>query len=126
MLREDVRETELREILGLTAKDVFAVAAAGDRVLRDYLDRIGRLNAAGIGALANAYNPGLVTISGGVALHNQAVILGGIRRSLDAYCYVPTPELQVTELGDYIGLYGALGAFAAGRVELERAMAPAD
>ena len=92
----------------------------------DYLDRIGQLNAAGIGALANAYNPGLVTIGGGVALNNQAVLLEGIRRSLDAYCSVPTPELRVTELGEYIGLYGALGEFAAERLELEWAMALAD
>ena len=67
-----------------------------------------------------------MTIGGGVALHNQAVLLAGIRRSLNAYCSVPTPEIRVTALGDYIGLYEALGAFAAGRVELERAMVTAD
>ena len=111
---------------GLPATDVFAVAAAGDRVARDSLDRIGQFNAAGIGALATAYTPGLVTIGGGVALHNQEVLLAGIRRYLDAYCSVPTTELRVTELGEYIGLYGALGEFAAGRVELERAMALGD
>ena len=67
-----------------------------------------------------------MTIGGGVALHTQEAILAGIRCYLDAYCSVPAPELRVTELGDYIGLYGTLGAFAAGQVELERATVTAD
>ena len=112
LVREADRESVLAAVDELTAKDVFEAAASGDPVARDAIDRIGRLNAAGIGALANTYNPGVITIGGGVALNNRAAILGGIRSHLDDYCYVPTPDLQLTELGDYIGLYGALGAFA--------------
>ena len=112
LVREAGLESVLTDVDELTAKDVFAAAASGDPVAHDAIDRIGRLNAAGIGALANVYNPGLITVGGGVALNNRDTILDGIRRHLDDYCYVQTPDLQVTELGDYIGLYGALGAFA--------------
>ena len=126
MLREEERATCLSDFDGLTAKDVFAAVDQGDRVAREYLDRVARLNAAGIGALANAYNPGLITVGGGVALNNRAAILDGIRRYLDDYCYVPAPDLQLTELGDYIGLYGALGAFAEGTVSMPQPTLIAD
>ena len=112
LVAEADRESVLAGEDGWSAKAVFEAAAGGDEVACDALDRLGRLNAAGIGALANVYNPGLITVGGGVALNNRDAILDGIRRHLDDYCYVQTPDIQVTELGDYIGLYGALGAFA--------------
>ena len=126
LLRDEDRETCLSGLDELTAKDVFAAVDRGDRVARSYLDRVARLNAAGIGALANAYNPGLITVGGGVALNNRTTILDGIQRYLDDYCYVPAPDLQVTELGDYIGLHGALGALAEEAVSIPQAAVIAD
>ncbi|WP_132057831.1 ROK family protein [Halorussus amylolyticus] len=107
-LRDEDRETALADIESLRAQDLFEAASDGDAVARGYLEDIGRYNAAGIGTLCNAYNPGVVTLGGGVALNNRQTVLEGIRAHLDDFCYVETPEVRMTGLGDEIGLYGAL------------------
>lgn len=111
LLADEERATALRSVEQLTAKALFAAAADGDTVANEYVDSIGRLNAAGLGALINAYNPGLITLGGGVALNNADAVLSGIHRSLDDYVFVPEPDLKITTLGDHIGLYGALAPF---------------
>ncbi|MFP9190585.1 ROK family protein [Natronosalvus vescus] len=95
----------------LTAQDVFDAASDGDRFATDCLDRIARYNAAGIGTLCNSFNPGRVTVGGGVALNNADWLLEGIDRYLERYCFVDRPELEITPLGTEIGLYGALGVY---------------
>jgi len=105
------RESVLRERDcedGLTAEAVFAAAADGDPVAVDCVDRLGRYNAAGIGAVANAYNPGIVTLGGGVALYNSERVLDGIERHLGEYCYVSEPAIEVTPLGGDVGIRGAM------------------
>ena len=80
----------------------------GDQIAEEYLAQIGWYNAAGIGMICNAYNPGVITIGGGVALNNPHEILQGIHEHLDDFLYVEKPDIQITPLGDEIGLYGAL------------------
>ncbi|WP_459193232.1 ROK family protein [Halosimplex sp. J119] len=108
-------EPETRERFdgSTTAEDVFSAAAAGDDHACDCLDEIARYNAAGIAAICNAVNPGLITIGGGVALNNPDWIVSGIDRYLDRYLFVDRPALQISPLGDDIGLYGALAAVRA-------------
>lgn len=113
-LRDEDRDTVLSDIDSLRAQDLFEAAEDGDAVAEAYLERIGRYNAAGIGTLCNAYNPGVVTLGGGVALNNREAILRGIRNDLDEFCYVETPDIRITALGDDIGLYGALAGGIAG------------
>ncbi|WP_123539414.1 ROK family protein [Halosimplex salinum] len=93
-----------------TAADVFDAAAAGDRFAQDCLDEIAQYNAAGIAAICNAVNPGVITLGGGVALNNPDWIIEGIESSLEEYLFVDPPTIQMTPLGDDIGLYGALAA----------------
>ncbi len=109
-----LRATDRESVLDpddLDAAAVFDAAAAGDAVARDCLDRVDRYNAAGIGAVCNAVNPGLVTVGGGVALNNPDRLLDGVDRHLEEFLFVDRPELRVTPLGDDIELYGALGAY---------------
>ncbi|MFC7237611.1 ROK family protein [Saliphagus sp. GCM10025317] len=107
LLAEESRETTLDHET-VTAEAVFEAVDAGDQVAEDYLDRIGRLNAAGLGGVCNAHDPGLVTVGGGVALNNAEVLLEAIEAHLDDYLFVERPALEVTPLGDFIGLYGSL------------------
>lgn len=93
------------------AQAVFEAAADGDTFARSCLDRVARYNAAGIAAICNAVNPGLVTVGGGVAMNNPDQVLDGIDRYLDDYLFVDAPEIRISRLGDDIGLYGALAAF---------------
>ena len=90
-----------------TAQVLFEAADDGDPVATEYVDQIHQYNAAGIGALCNAYNPGIITLGGGVALNNPEVVVDGIQTYLNDYLFVAEPDLRITELGDDIGLYGA-------------------
>lgn len=117
LLAEEQRKTVL-DPADLTSRDVFEAAAAGDRVADEYLDRIGRYNAAGLGAVINAYNPGLITVGGGVGDANFETIVERARPHVGTYALPDVPEIRRTELGDAIGLYGALAPHAAG-TELE-------
>lgn len=117
LLADEPRETVL-DPDDLSARDVFEAAAAGDRVADDYLERIGRYNAAGLGAVINAYNPGLITVGGGVGEANFGTIVERARPHLETFALPEVPAIRRTELGDEIGLYGALAPYAMG-TELE-------
>jgi len=117
-LHETDADSVLADVDDLTAEAVFD-AADDDEFAAACLDRIDRYNAAGVAAVCNAVEPGLVTLGGGVALNNEARVRDGIARHLDDYCFVDPPEIRTTDLGDDIGLYGALATHRA-RVERER------
>lgn len=112
--RSEAAETALAPAIesgDLAAPDVFEAADDGDAFARDCLARVDRYNAAGVGAICNAYEPGRITVGGGVALGNTERILSGIEAHLGEFCFVEPPAIDRTELDDDIGLYGALGSF---------------
>ncbi len=111
LLADDDRASTLRTDDPLTAPDVFAAATDGDEFARDCLDRIARYNAAGIGTLVNAYDPGIVTLGGSVALNNAEWMLSGVRRYIDEYVLAEPPAIRMTTLDEDIELYGAASAF---------------
>ena len=95
----------------ITAQTVFSRAAEGDAFAEACLERIHRYNAVGVAGICNAFNPGLLTLGGGVALNNEEAILDGIERYLEEYLFVDRPEIRITDLGDDIGLYGSLATY---------------
>ncbi|MDG5759916.1 ROK family protein [Natronococcus sp. A-GB1] len=103
---------EFRETLAageeFAAPAVFDAAAAGDPFAQTCLDRINRYNAVGLAALCNAYEPGLVTVGGSVALNNADRFLEGVDRYLEEYLFVDRPTIRESPLGEALGLYGAL------------------
>ena len=107
----DGSETTLATDGTLTPREVFEAAAAGDERATEALDLIGRYNAAGVGAVANAYDPGLITLGGSVALENGGVILDGIERYVAEFCYGEPPRITTTPLGAEVELYGALASY---------------
>lgn len=112
---------EFRETLAagdeFAAPAVFDAAAAGDPFVQACLERVSRYNAVGIAALCNAYEPGVVTLGGGVALNNTDWFLEGVDRYLEEYLFVDRPTIRESPLGEELGLYGALGV-ALDRTEL--------
>jgi len=98
----------------LTAADVFD-AAPDDPVAADCLKRVARYNAAGVGAVCNVVDPDLVTLGGGVVSAHPGWTVDGIERHLGEFCFVETPEIRTTALGDHAGLYGALAVARARR-----------
>lgn len=108
LLAQEDRETRLNQFDTVGPEALFEAANEGDAVANEYLDEVARFNAVGIGTVANFYDPGLITLGGGVVLNNSERILDGIRRHVDDYLLNSDPEIQVTELGDEIGIYGAM------------------
>ncbi|MFC4438589.1 MULTISPECIES: ROK family protein [Natrialbaceae] len=113
---DSTRDSEFRQTLAagdnLAAPAVFDAADRGDRFAQACLEQVGRYNAVGIAAICNAFNPGLITLGGGVALNNSEWLLEGIDSSLDEFLFVDRPAIRLTPLGDDIGLYGSLGVVA--------------
>lgn len=107
-LAAEDRSTELRKVEAVDPETLFEAAAGGDDVAMDCLERIHRYNAMGIGAIANLFDPGLITLGGGIVLNNADEVLSGIRRHLDDFCLTDRTEFAVTGLGGDIGLYGAM------------------
>jgi glucokinase len=95
----------------ITSQTVYTLAADGDPFARACLEEIHRYNAVGVAGLCNAFNPGLLTLGGGVALNNAEETIAGIERFLGDYLFVDRPEIRITALGDDIGLYGSLAIF---------------
>ncbi|WP_157972738.1 ROK family protein [Haloprofundus halophilus] len=118
LLAEGGEASSLRELDEITAPDVFAAADDGDNVAEMLLDRIARYNAAGVGTLVNAYDPGVVTLGGSVALENAEWMLSGIREHLDDYVLAADPPpVELTTLGEDIELYGATAELLGPRPE---------
>lgn len=111
LLAETTEPTVLRERDGVTAADVFAAAADGDAFATELLDRVARYNAAGVGAVVSAYDPGLVTVSGSVATENESLVVDLLRDRVEEYTLVGAPPIEVSRIADSIGLHGALAFF---------------
>lgn len=111
LLAQDEQPSSLRNQEEIAAPDVFAAADAGDELAQSCLQRVARYNAAGIGAIANMYDPGIITLGGSVALQNPNWILDGIQRHLKEYVLAEPPTVTLTDLGEDIELYGGTASF---------------
>ena len=92
----------------VSAADVFGEADRGVPFALRVVEEVGRLNAIGVANVADAYDPELVTIGGGVALNNPERVLSPIKKSVGDYAINRVPEVMITPLGDDAGLLGAL------------------
>lgn len=91
-----------------SAKDIFQEAKRGNAIVLAFLEELAKVNAHAISNIIVAYDPELITIGGSVALHNKEVIIQGIKKYVDHYLKVP--KIQITKLGEDIGLLGAAAA----------------
>jgi len=94
----------------VSAADVYGEAERGDAFALRVVEEVGRLNAIGVANIANAYDPELLTIGGGVALNNPERVLSPIQKMTGDYAINRVPEVRITPLGDDAGLLGALSA----------------
>ena len=108
-LQAEERSTRLLDegIGQLSTPDIFEYAKSGDEVALDYLDTIARYNAKALGTISNLFNPGLISLGGGVTKHNEELVIDGIQRHIDDYLVVDKPTIAATKL-ENIGIKGAL------------------
>jgi glucokinase len=113
LLETDYKQekTALRDAKdGLTSELLFKLAES-DKVASEIIDRIGRINAAEIESIVNAYDPELITIGGAVALNNEGRIMKPILDHIKEYRYLRRPKIAITPLGNKIGICGAVAGF---------------
>jgi len=108
--RRLARETDLetdRPLADLTAEAVFDAA---EPLAATVLDRMGTYNARGVAAVANAFDPALVTVGGAVARNHPDAVLDPVRRWLPDLVVADPPTVRLTDLGDAAVLKGAVAA----------------
>ncbi|MFH1276699.1 MAG: ROK family protein [Candidatus Woesearchaeota archaeon] len=92
----------------VTTENIFAEANNGNKLVLSFIEELGKINSRGIYNLIRAYGPELITIGGSVAVNNKKLILEPILRNIPQFKKLP--EIKITQLGDDIGLLGALAA----------------
>ena len=98
------------------AKAFFEAVYAGDHVAREYYTRLKRINAAGIGTLSDLFSADVVKVGGGVALnHPDFVDYADDPHTLEpvdlgSYCLTSAPDVELTDFGVDLELYGAAAA----------------
>lgn len=95
---------------GLTGKDVFDAAAAGDAAAQAVVDRYCVYVAAGITDLVNILGPEKVLIGGGISRQGER-LLAPIRAYVAANCFGghdrTPPAIECARLGNEAGIIGA-------------------
>lgn len=95
---------------GLTGKDVFDAAAAGDAAAQAVVDRYCVYVAAGITDLVNILGPEMVLIGGGISRQGER-LLAPIRAYVAANCFGghdrTPPVIECARLGNEAGIIGA-------------------
>lgn len=88
-----------------TSKEIFDLARKKNKIALNFLEEIGRFNAAGIGNVIVAYDPEIIILGGSVVLNNQEFILPYFKKYLEKY--LPLPKITITHLGEDVTLFGA-------------------
>ncbi|MEM1587150.1 MAG: ROK family protein [Candidatus Bathyarchaeia archaeon] len=94
----------------MSAKTIYDLAKAGDKLARAIVKKIGMLNAVGFACVVDAYDPALITVGGSVTLNNPDLIIDPIKRHISEHARNRVPEIILTPLGEDIVLYGALAS----------------
>lgn len=104
-----VSASSLSKCSPLGFKELFAEAAAGDRVAQEVLDRCLKIWATDAVAMIHAYDPELLVIGGGV-MKSAEVILPAIEAHVHQYAWTPWGKVQVraADLGNNAALLGAV------------------
>jgi glucokinase len=91
----------------LSAEILFKAAKSKDRLSLELVDEIGKLNAVGFANVIGMYDPSLITVGGSVALKNEKLIMGPLKRHLKDHVFNRPAKIMITPLGNDVGLYGA-------------------
>ena len=107
-LAADPRETVLRALENLTCKDIFDASAAGDPVAADILESVYARMAEFCANLANAFDPAVIVLGGGVSKAGE-VLVEGIKRHFPKYVFHAMADMPfvLATLGNDAGAYGA-------------------
>ena len=103
-------KTLLRSAKNLNADKIFSLAKK-DKVAREIVEEVGRINAIGTANVISAYDPELITIGGYLAAKHKNQVLTPITRHVKKYTINKVPKIILSPLGDYATIYGAIADF---------------
>lgn len=90
-------------------KEFFRKVRKGSKMAKRALEEIARINAVGIANMVNAYEPSLIVLGGGLIVKREGdSLMKKIKNKLPKWSFNEVPEIQKTQLGDSIVLYGTL------------------
>ena len=107
-MASDLRPSALRDKENLTCKDIFDAAAGGDAVAADALETVYDRLAEFCANLANAFDPEVIVLGGGVSNAGE-VLVEGIQRHFGKYVFHAMADVKfvLATLGNDAGAYGA-------------------
>lgn len=108
-LSADDRESSLREIETLTAKDVVDAAKAGDTIALEVIDKMGKALGTALANVACIIDPEVFVIGGGVS-KGGTIITEAIRKYYveRAFKSCRNADFALAELGNDAGVYGCV------------------
>ena len=108
MLVGTARETSLRDLPAVTAKDVFDAAKAGDQVALDLVDTMCAYLAQALSGVAATCDPEVYVIGGGVSKAGT-IITDMVKKHFDSnnLNVLCGHEFRLATLGNDAGIYGA-------------------
>lgn len=109
LLEKDKRETELRSIKSLSAKNIFDAAKSGDAVAMELVDQLGWYLGMAASYLSQIVDPEVFVIGGGVS-RAGSILLDVISKNYDRNVMnaLKKKEFRLAELGNDAGIYGAV------------------
>ena len=108
-LAEDTRETSLRGIDPLTAKDIFDCAKAGDAVALELVEELGKVLGKALAGIACVVDPEIFVIGGGVSKAGD-ILVNVVQKYYQKYAFqvCKDAEFALASLGNDAGMYGCV------------------
>lgn len=109
LLAKDNRETKLRNMESLNAKEIFDAAKLGDKIALELVDQLGFYLGMASSYLAQIVDPEVFVIGGGVSNAGK-ILLDAIEKYYDKNVMdaLKHKEFRLAELGNDAGIYGAV------------------
>lgn len=106
-LESETRETVLKDIEPLTAKDIFDAAREGDTVAKEQIENMGSILGTALASIACVINPERIVIGGGVSKAGK-ILIDVIETHFmeQTFHACRNAEFALAELGNDAGIYG--------------------
>ena len=108
-LAGETRETKLKSIEPLTAKDIFDAAKEGDAVALELTDKLCRILAMAMSGISCVVDPEIFVVGGGVSKAGNFLIEGIKKHFVEkAFHASEGTEIALATLGNDAGMYGCV------------------
>ena len=109
-MKEETRQTVLRDVDGITAKDIFDAAKAKDEVAAELVDKLCCILGKSIAGIACVVDPDVIIVGGGVSRAGD-ILIEGVKKYFLQYAFLAHREIKIVlaTLGNDAGIYGCVG-----------------